>query len=382
MIYLDNAATTYPKPYSVYKAMEYAATFAGGNPGRTSGKMSLEAMKLIYTCRERLAALFHIRDPSRIVFTQNATHALNLGLFGLLSPGDTLLTSVLEHNSVLRPAEALRKIGVYVRLLPADIKGGISPEALRSYLSPPPKLVVLTHASNVTGIINDMEAIGALVHGVGSLFMVDAAQTAGCVPIDVEKMHIDLLAFPGHKGLLGPTGTGGLYVREGIDIKPLILGGTGTNSKDLSQPEDFPERLESGTLNTIGLAGLSAGVAYIEKHGVATIYQKEHDIAGMLLRQLCHIEGVTPVGSGDNRAGVVCVRLSKADYILTAECLSKDFGIITRGGFHCAPLAHKAMGTETTGALRFSVGPFTTMKDVTTAAAALKIIISKKASLP
>jgi cysteine desulfurase/selenocysteine lyase len=308
MIYLDNAATSFPKPESVYQAIDCFNRQIGANPGRSGYSTARQASKIVAETRQALAQLFSIRDPNQIVFTANATESINLALKGLLKPGDHIITTVTDHNSVLRPLRSLEDyIGIVVTRIECDGSGTIDPEAIGSAIRPNTKLVCMTHASNVTGTIHDVQSISRLVHQNGTLFMVDAAQTAGCVPIDVEEMGIDLLALTGHKGLLGPQGTGGLYIKPGLELRPLREGGTGSDSWLDRQPTKMPDRYEGGTLNTPGLAGLGAGVRFVLDTGVEKIAQHEQELALRLIGQLVenrsiaiHGPTVTP-----NRTAVV-----------------------------------------------------------------------------
>jgi cysteine desulfurase / selenocysteine lyase len=373
-LYFDNAATSWPKPRSVPRALARAIRRGGGNPGRSGHRKAIEAGRLVVSAREALAELFHVDDPSHIVFTKNATEALNTALLGLLRPGDRVVTTCMEHNSVLRPLEALAARGVSVDVVPAGPGGEVDADAVRSRVAPGTRLVCVTHASNVCGAINDVGRIGAWCRGQGVPFLVDAAQTAGCIPIDVERMCIDLLAFSGHKGLLGPQGTGGLFVRDETTLEPLTRGGTGSNSDREDQPVFMPDRFESGTLNVPGLAGLREGVRWILERGVEAI--QEHDAR---LRQR-FIEGI----SGETRmrayegavstphTGVASVTIEGSSPSDIGERLERRYGILTRIGLHCAPRAHKTLGTFPGGTVRLSWGPFTTEGDVRAAARALR----------
>ena len=377
MIYLDNGATSFPKPRGVAASVHNAILNLGANPGRGGHKMSRLASEKVFLCRENLAKLFHINQPERIIFTANATQSINMALKGLLKRGDGLVTTSMDHNAVLRPAHSLEKMGVEVAIAWAGPDGIVSPAYIEAAITQKTRLICVTHASNVCGAINDLTAIGEIAKRRGVLFMVDAAQSAGCVEIDVEKMGIDILAFPGHKSLLGPQGTGGLYIGKNISIAPFIEGGTGTQSESLEQPDDLPERFESGTLNTPGILGLNAGVEYILNRTTADIFSHEWALTKMLTDDLCAIGGLTVLGTEDmdKKTGLVAVKFEKADCVEVAQALDKTYNIAARAGLHCAPLAHKTLGSFESGALRFGVGPFNTKNDVKTAAWALEKVL-------
>jgi cysteine desulfurase family protein len=366
MIYLDNAATSWPKPPGVAEAMVRALAEAGGNPGRSGHRLAMDAAEQVMECRENLAELFHIANPLEICFTANATEALNLALKGFLKSGDHVVCSSMEHNSVWRPLCRLQKSGISFSVARANPDGTVSAEAIARELRPQTRLIALTHASNVTGTINPIAAVGELAKQRKIAFLVDAAQTAGAQPIDVEAAQIDLLAFPGHKGLLGPTGTGGLFIRDTIALEPLREGGTGSDSASPLQPEYLPDRYESGTLNTVGIAGLKASVSYLLREGVAAIQQREWHLTQRLLVGLAGLPGVTVYGpeSSQPRAAVVSFNLEGRDPVLVAAQLDREFEIACRPGLHCAFLAHQTLGTERLGTVRFSPGPFTTEQEI------------------
>lgn len=381
MIYLDHAATSWPKPPQVLHAMISAMADAGGNPGRSGHALSMRASEIIYECREAVANLFRVSDPLRIAFTASATEALNLAIKGVLKPGDHAVFSSMEHNAVWRPLKALERLGVTLSVVSAGPDGIVSPEAVAAALRPNTRLVVLTHASNVNGAINDIAAVGRAVRFHGALFLIDAAQTAGSLPIDVEAMNIDLLAFPGHKGLLGPQGTGGLYIRPGLELPPLKEGGTGSVSHLAEMPDFAPDRYESGTPNTPGLAGLMAGIGYLLTRGIDDIRAEEMALAERLCNGLASLPGVTLYGPADPelRAGIVALTADGRDPEDLAADLARDFGIATRAGLTCAPLAHHTQGTALTGALRLSIGAMSTADDVEKAIAALGSILRRPA---
>lgn len=365
MIYLDNAATTWPKPPEVTQAMLDAVAVNGANPGRGGHQMALEAGRIIYRTRELLAHLFNINDPSRIIFTYNATDSLNMALYGSLAPGDHVITSRAEHNAVYRPLKLLESKGVEVTYVPCSPEGLIKLEELKNSVRSNTKLIVMTHASNVLGTVQPIEEIGRFAKEKGLIFLVDAAQTAGVLDIDVEKMNIDLLAFPGHKSLYGPQGTGGLYIRPGYEITPFRAGGTGGNSESPYLPEILPDRYESGTPNTPGIAGLGAGVSFILATGIDKIRCHEQKLTGQFLAGLRDIEQVKLYGLGkEDQAPVVSLNLGEEGSAEIAHILDKAFGIAVRAGLHCAPLAHQTMQTLDQGAVRFSFSYFNTEAEI------------------
>jgi cysteine desulfurase family protein len=369
MIYLDNAATSWPKPAGVARAVSDALTRCAGNPGRTSHHLAMDAAALVQECRERLAQLFCIANPLRLCFTSNATEALNLAIKGVLSPGDHAICSSMEHNSVWRPLTALAERGVELSIAEANSTGVVDVDGVERLLRPNTKLIAILHASNVNGAIQPLSKIGALARAYGIPFLVDASQSAGAIPVDVQAMHIDLLAFPGHKGLLGPQGTGGLYVSEAVDLRPLKEGGTGSDSNSARQPLFYPDRLESGTLNFPGIAGLNESVNYLLRKGVEKIARREAKRTGLLLAGLAKIKGVVVYGPpiGMPRAPVVSFNISGMDPVSVAAELERRADIACRPGWHCAALAHRTQGTQETGTVRFSLGAFTTMAEINSA---------------
>lgn len=367
MIYLDNAATSFPKPESVYRAIDHFNRHVGANPGRSGYATARQAGRIVTETRKLLAQLLRVDDPDQIVFTFNATEAVNLGLKGLLLPNDHVVVTATDHNSVLRPVRSLvEQRQVAVTCVGSDAAGHVDPEDIRAALRPETRLVCMTHASNVTGTIHDISTISNLVHENGTLLMVDAAQTAGCAPIDVQEMQIDLLAFTGHKGLLGPQGTGGLYIKPGLEIQPLCEGGTGSESSSDRQPEKMPDRFEGGTHNTPGLAGLGAGVRFVLETGVEAIQAHERSLTERLLDRLASISGVKVYGptSGACRVAVVSFTLKGWPPLNLAHLLASGYGIATRSGLHCAPLIHRYLGTSDTGTVRASIGYFNTTDDI------------------
>lgn len=376
MIYLDNAATSWPKPDSVHTAMIKHIKENGANPGRSGHRMAMRASEIVFECRENLARLFGIADPLRIVFTSNATEAINLAVKGLLAPGDHVLLSSMEHNAVARPLKKLETVGVELSIVKTDPEGKVDSADIAGRIRRNTKLLIVTHASNVTGTVNDLAPLGRLAKEHNIAFMVDAAQTAGNMPIDVGGMHIDLLAFPGHKGLLGPQGTGGLYVGEGIILDTLKEGGTGSLSESLAQPDFLPDRYESGTLNTPGIAGLNEGIKFILSTGIGNIRNHEKQLARYMLEGLGAINKVKVYGSGDteHRIGVISIAIDKKDCHEVCAELDEKYDIAARSGLHCAYLAHETIGTQKKGTIRFSMGFFNTFEDIHKALAAIKAI--------
>jgi cysteine desulfurase/selenocysteine lyase len=377
VIYLDNAATSFPKAPGVIEAMGAFLATTAGNPGRSGHALALGAQAVVTATRRGLATLLGAPDPSRVVFTANATDALNVALWGLLVAGDRVITTSVEHNAVARPLVALGDAGVQVTRVTCAPDGTLDPGDLeRALRAGPARLVVLTHASNVTGTILPVAEAARLAHEHGALVLVDAAQTAGVLPLDVVAMGLDLVALPGHKGLLGPTGTGGLYVGPGIRLRPLRQGGTGTRSEEERQPEELPEALEAGTLNTVGIAGLGSALEYLAERGVAAIRAHEQALTGRLLDGLRAIPGVTVHGTGDAERQVATVSITLVGWepVDLGAALDGSFGIAVRAGLQCAPLAHRTAGTWPRGTVRLSPGAFTTDDDIDQALRALRAL--------
>ena len=365
-IYLDNAATSFPKPECVVTAVEQTLRHNAANPGRGGHHLSLESGRLMMETREVLAGLFGIRDAASIAFTANATQAINVGLFGLLKAGDRVVTTSMEHNAVVRPLYALAQQGVEVVSVAADRQGRVSVADLKAACQSGTRMLVMTHCSNVTGTLQPIQELGPWCRQRGILFMVDAAQSAGLFPIDVEEQAIDLLAVPGHKSLLGPPGTGFLYVRPDLRLRPLIYGGTGTHSSAESQPEEMPERLESGTLNTIGLAGLKAAAEFIEQAGLENIRAHEQALLAQLIdgmRALPRISLYGPLDSGYH-GGALSFTAQGIDPATMGFRLDREYGICCRVGLHCAPQAHRSIGTFPEGTVRLSPGYFNTSAEM------------------
>lgn len=373
MIYLDNAATTLIKPESVYSAVLNAMRCAA-NAGRGGYSEASAAMNLVYDARRRAAELFGIDNPERIVFTQNATHSLNIAIKGVLKYGSHAVITSMEHNSVLRPVFSLaRKKMITYSVALADRYGCVPADAIVNELKPSTALIVVTHASNVCGTVNDIYNIRRKTGDIPML--IDASQSAGLVKIDMKRLKNTLLAFPGHKGLYGPQGTGGLYIPEDIEISPLTEGGTGSVSESPMQPPFLPDRFESGTLNTPGIAGLGMGIKYVSEN-FDRIQETEKSITEILIYGIKRIKGARLLGydSAEGRVGVVSAAFGKRDCVELANSLGEDFGVAVRGGLHCSPLAHKTLGTSMSGALRFSVGAFNTGEEAEKAVHYLKKI--------
>lgn len=364
MIYLDNAATSYQKPEAVYQAVQEAMHHMG-NSGRGAHGASLDASRQIYSARELLAELFHAGDPSRVAFTANSTESLNMAVFGLFGPGDHIITTMLEHNSVLRPLYLLEEAGLELTILPADQNGCICYEDIEKVIRPNTKGIICTHASNLTGNMVDIGRIGRFCRKIGLLFVVDASQTAGVFDINMEEMGIDVLCFTGHKGLLGPQGTGGICVRQGVAVRPLIVGGSGVHSYSKAHPEDMPTALEAGTLNGHGIAGLYAALRYIQETGMEQIRERELFLMRQFYDGVRTIPGVTIYGDfTGQRAPIVSLNIRDYDSGEVADELAYHYEIYTRAGAHCAPLMHRALGTESTGAVRFSMSHFNTEAEI------------------
>ena len=373
MIYLDNAATTLRKPPQVEQAMVDALRTAG-NPGRGAHEPTLHAARLVYAARETLAELFHAPDPSCIAFTANATEALNIALQGLLNPKDHIITTVCEHNSVLRPLYRLQRAGAFLDFTEVQEKARLHWQQWEQFLWPNTKALVVTAASNVTGNGGCLAEASEFAKRYGLLLIVDASQTAGAQPIDVQKLGIDVLCFTGHKALLGPQGTGGLYVRPGLTVAPLVVGGSGVQSFDREHPSRMPTALEAGTLNVPGIAGLGAGVRWILEHGVEELAAEEAALARQFYEEVCTVPGVTVYGDMDcpARAPIVSLNIRNEDSARIAYILWEDHGICVRAGAHCAPLMHKALGTVEQGTVRFSFSHTNTAEEVRQAAAAVR----------
>lgn len=379
MIYLDNGATTFPKPKVVTdKIMECSLGYAG-NPGRSGHKLAMKMDLEIYETREKICKLINGTEVLNVIFTFNATDSLNLAIKGVLEEGDHVITTSMEHNSVLRPLNKLRKDGkIELSIVYADDKGYIDPQKIFEALTPNTKMIVTTQMSNVFGTIVDIKAIGDFCKENNILYLVDASQSIGVLDIDVQEMNIDLLAFPGHKALFGPMGTGALYIKEGIIVKPLKEGGTGSYSHSIDQPELYPDSLESGTPNGVGIIALGKGIDFINEVGLENIRNHEISLKNHFIELLKDNEDVILYGTLDDRQGaVVSLNVKDMDSSEISYILSDEFDIYTRPGFHCAPLAHKTMGTEELGAIRFSFGYYNTLEEIDKTVEALLNIIER-----
>jgi cysteine desulfurase family protein len=379
MIYLDNAATTMIKPSCVAEAVAEALTSLG-NASRGAHEGALSASRLLYRTRRKLAGFFSCPKSEQVIFTANATEALNIAINGTLRTGDHVITTALEHNSVLRPLYRLnRERGVELSVVPADRKGRVDYSAFEGRIRPDTRAIVCTHGSNLTGNLLDIERIGEIARSHGLLFILDASQTAGAVPIDMATSGISLLCFTGHKSMMGPQGTGGLCINGDIDVAPFKVGGTGVQSYLETQPREYPTRLEAGTLNGHGIAGLSAAVDFIVQTGIGAIRAHEIGLARRFYEGVVSIPGVRVYGdfSGWDRCPIVSLNVGETDSALVCDALERDYGIATRAGAHCAPLMHRALGTEAQGAVRFSFGYFNTAEETDAAIAAVREIAGR-----
>ena len=375
MIYLDNAATSRRKPQEVIDAVVFAMTSLG-NAGRGTTEAALDAARTIYGARDKIAGFFGVKNPKQVVFTANSTESLNIAIHGLIKPGDHVISSVMEHNSVLRPLYEREEAGAEMTLIECDGKGRLLTDDIEKNIRDNTRAIVLTHGSNLTGNVNDIERVGRIAKAHGLLFIVDASQTAGVLPIDVEKMNIDVLCFTGHKSLLGPQGTGGMCVREGLEIEPLKRGGSGVDTYNRHHPSEMPTALEAGTLNGHGIAGLSAAIDFIEKTGIDEIREKEQSLMKRFVEGVRDIPGVKLYGDFDAevRCPVVALNIGNADSSEISDILSMDYDIATRPGAHCAPEMHERLGTVDQGAVRFSMSYFNTGEEIDAAIRAVREI--------
>jgi cysteine desulfurase family protein len=379
MIYFDNAATSWPKPHGVAEAMTHFVREVGANPGRAGHRLAIEAGRIVYGARVAVAELFHAPDPLRVVFGSNVTEALNLALRGILRPGDHVVTSSIEHNSVMRPLRALERRGVTVTVVGCSREGRLEPVQIEAALRPNTTLIVLNHASNVVGTILPVAEVGAIARRHGTLLLVDAAQTGGVLPIDMERDAIDLLAFTGHKSLYGAMGTGGLIIGERVDVdrvEPLKRGGTGSRSEREEQPHFLPDRCESGTPNVPGLAGLTAGVSWVLERSVVAIRQHELALTQRLLDGLRAIDGVTVHGPLDAalQTATVSFNIAGREPSEVGLLLDDEYGIMCRVGLHCSPACHRTIGTFPRGTVRFGLGALNTADEVDTALEAVRAL--------
>ena len=373
MIYLDNAATTIRKPDVVIQAVTEALSTMG-NAGRGGHDASLDASRIIYDTRERLMKFFHADSPKQVVFTMNSTESLNIAIKGILEKGDHVITTALEHNSVLRPLYEMEGKGVELTIIPANKQGCIDYADFEKNIRENTKAIVCTHGSNLTGNLVGVKKVGEIAKKHGILFVVDASQTAGVFDIDVQEMHIDILCFTGHKGFLGPQGTGGMVVREGVVVKPLLSGGSGVQTYSKTHPAQMPTALEAGTLNAHGLAGLRAAVGYLQEEGLEKIREKEQELMWRFYQGVKEIDGVTVYGdfSQKERCAIVTLNVRDYDSSEVSDALAMHYGISIRPGAHCAPLMHEALGTVEQGAVRFSFSYFNTAEEVDIAVNAIR----------
>lgn len=376
MIYLDNAATSFPKPEAVYRMIDEVLREKGGNPGKASHRLAIEASRVVFRAREAVAMLMGIPDSSRVVFTKNATEAINIALKGLLKAGDHLVTSTFEHNSVARCVSRLERSGVEATRVPPDREGFLSPASVGSAIRRNTRMVVVSHASNVFGALQPLDEIGKVCKSRGVLFMTDAAQTMGAMPLDPMGMGVNVVAATGHKALFGPQGTGFLYVGEGAEPEPLIDGGTGGEG---AHAAEMPERLEAGTLNTPGIGGLGAGVEFLLSEKLPKIKAREEELVSMVLKGLSGIDRVSVIGPRDasRRAALVSFNIRGVSPSEAGLRLDQEFGIMARCGTHCAPEAHRQAGTWPEGSIRVSPGYFTTEEEVETLIRAVRVLASK-----
>lgn len=382
LIYLDHAATSWPKPPDVLHAMADFLEQAGGNPGRSGHRLSIAAGRIVYEAREAVAGLFNAPDPLGVIFTPNATHALNIAIHGLLAPGSRVVTGGMEHNAVMRPLRQLEGRGVEVVVVPGAPDGQLDVAAFGRAITPGTRLVIVNHASNVVGTIAPIAEIANYAHAAGALLLVDAAQTAGVLPIDMQALGIDLLAFTGHKGLQGPPGTGGLVLGERVDaslIEPLLQGGTGSRSEYEIQPEFLPDKFECGTPNGAGIAGLMAGIGWVQERGVQAIRQHEIALTWRMIEGLGGIPGVQVYGTPDarGRIAVVSFTVNGRQVSEIGMRLDDEAGVLCRVGLHCAPAAHRTIGTFPHGTVRFAPGPLTTLEEIDTAVQAVERIVRR-----
>lgn len=376
MIYFDNAATTLHKPHEVIEAVVHAMTTAG-NASRGTHTGSLAASRTVYETRKKIADFFHCSRADHVIFTSNSTEALNIAICGTLGKGDHIISTDLEHNSVLRPLYHLEEQGASLTFLSANKKGCIDYDDFKRSIKPNTKAIVCTHASNLTGNVLDIERIGRIAKAHNLLFIVDASQSAGCIEINMETMNIDILCFTGHKGLLGPQGTGGLCIHESVEIRPFKHGGSGIHSYEKGQPQAYPARLEAGTLNSHGIARLCAAINYINTITIPVIAKKEQELLWHFYKGICNIPEIHIYGDFDTkeRAAILSLNIEGYDSGTVSDLLSQEYDIATRPGAHCAPRMHQALGTTETGAVRFSFSSFNTMEEVETAIQALKELV-------
>ena len=380
MIYLDNAATSFPKPERVYMEMTRCMRQYCANPGRGGHTMSMEAGRAVTKAREKISSFFNIKDPMRLCFTKNATEALNIAIKGGLEPGAHVITTCMEHNSVMRPLKTLeRDIGIGFTIIEGNEFGEIDPDEFKKNIKKNTVMIISTLSSNVNGIIMPVKDIGRIAREAGVAFLLDASQGAGSLSVDVEELNVDLLAFPGHKGLMGPQGTGGIYVREGVKLRCLCEGGTGSNSESMYQPDFMPDFFESGTLNTPGIVGLCQGIEYINKKSIDKICKHKHNLTVRLLEGIKEITGARLYSRLEKagNSGIAAVNFDGFDSTEISYILDREFKTATRAGIHCAPIAHRKLGTSETGIVRFSPGYFNTVNEIDFVIRALEKISRK-----
>lgn len=378
MIYFDNAATTLQKPAQVAEAVKNAI-LTMGNASRGAHNAALSSMRILYEARVMLCEMFHGDSPERTVFAMNSTMALNTAIQGFFGPGDHVITTALEHNSVLRPLYLMETRGVELTIIPADTRGNIDYDDFEKNIRPSTKAIVCTHASNLTGNMLDLSCIGEICRRHGLYLVVDASQTAGVLPIHMQKMEISVLCFTGHKGLMGPQGTGGLLIREGVNIRPLLVGGSGVHSYSKAHPSELPTALEAGTLNSHGIAGLHAALIYLQEQGIEKLYKKEHLLMKAFYEGVRTIPSVKVYGDFESgqRAPIVTLNIGDYDSGQVSDELLTRFNIATRAGAHCAPLMHEALGTKEQGAVRFSFSHFNTMEEIRQGIEAVRILATE-----
>ncbi len=378
MIYLDNAATSFPKPERVYREMDRCLREYCANPGRGGHVMSIKAGEAVMKARETICSFFNFSNPLQMCFTKNATEALNIAIKGCLSRGDNVITTSMEHNSVIRPLKTLENEGVIsLTIARANEFGEISPENIRQLINQSTKLIVCTLSSNVNGTIMPFREIGEIAKKSGVLFLLDASQGAGTIKIDMGEMCIDMLAFPGHKCLLGPQGTGALLIREGIVLNPILQGGTGSNSENMYQPDFMPDALESGTVNTPGIIGLGYGIDFISSCGRDAVKQYKGYLFEKLYNGVSNIPGIHIYSRAANNSGVLAINIAELDSNEVCYILDRRYGIETRAGLHCAPMAHETIGTMGRGVVRFSMGCFNTIEEIDRTLMAIKEIANR-----
>jgi cysteine desulfurase family protein len=377
MIYLDNAATSWPKPPEVLSAMADVLELAGGNPGRSGHRLSIAAARVIYDTREEIANFFGASNPLKVIFTNNSTHALNIAISGLLKPGDRVITGSMEHNSVMRPLRVLEKEGLDLHVVHCANDGSLAVEDVARALDKNTKLVVLNHSSNVVGTIMPVAAVAEITHKSGALLLVDASQTAGAIPIDMEESGIDLLAFTGHKSLMGPPGIGGLIISGTVDVSQitaLMYGGTGSQSELEEQPKHMPDKFESGTPNLVGIAGLRTGIHWLSERGIGEMGAYKKKLMKNLLEGLHELPGIHVYGTHDveKSTSILSFTIDNRQVSELGLKLDEEFGVLSRVGLHCAPAAHKTIGTFPKGTVRLSPGIFTSMEDIDKTIIAIK----------